>query len=330
MKVNLQSLRRIIREEVMKFGPVSAEIGEITQDVDLSDAATALKNSSEEELMDLVALNTQIYNSIDRKDAWESIGEQLLTSWGFEVPIQGRKSPEGAGDVTTFWDVKKSGVLFSVKTSFKSPTSPGNYRQATQSSNIKISSLISAIRENPGSYLGNIGCVYSEENSSRTIWWGEVFEQFSAEDLSARIRFIIEQNVPEDEGLEDVLLAYDSLVSLKTNKKMSQKEYANMTKIENSLYKMGMLSSKGRLTHQVEDFLGQYIDRPVASLTVYEPNFFYDFVFNGGEETKTTERATEEDRNTTIRRLSTMMMGMSKNQIDSLIDAAKKIRSSQG
>ena len=324
-------LEEIIKEEVMSLGPSSVEVGPVETDMDLmSVAQDMLAQDDLEGLEELVDLNNTVYTSIDRRDAWEAIGEQMLTAWGFDAPAQGKKAAassgdsEGGGSVATFWDVKKGSTLYSVKTSFKSPTGPNNYKQATQSSNIKLTALFSAIKENPaGTMLGNIGCIYSEGENSRTVGWGNVTSPISSDDLKEKIRGLIEKNAV---GKDYILTAYDELVGTATGKKMSKKEVDSAKVIIALLQKNGLVSSGARLTGRVEEFVGSYVNEPIASLKVYEPGYFYAETLSkksgsrGGE-----EAADEEIRKNTVKRISTLTRGMSASQLDRLLSAAREM-----
>jgi len=340
----LEEIRALVREEVMRLGGSSAEVGPIKQDMDLMSVAKDMLEAGDSEgLEDLVDLNNAIYTSIDKRDAWESIGEQLLTAWGFDVPAQGKKAAaasEGGSDgsVATFWDVRKEGVLYSVKTSFKTPTKPTNYKQATQSSNIKLSALFSAIKENPpGTKLGNIGCIYSEEENSRVIGWGNVTAPISSDDLSQKIRSIIQKNVAP-ENVEIILSSYDSLVGTATGKKMSKDETVTTKLIIRALSSAGLSTSDGRLTGKAEQFLGSYSEgTPIASLAVYEPSYFFKetmgklgdvddnqlSLFDLPKADK--EFASDGERNDVVKRLGTLARGMSTTQLDKLLSAAREI-----
>lgn len=327
-------IEALVNEAVMRMGAASAEVGEIKPDMDLMVVAQdALDRDDLDALEEIVDLNNAVYTSIDRRDAWELIGEQLLTAWGFDAPAQGRKAAAAAGDggggsVATFWDVKKGGVLYSVKTSFKSPTGPTNYRYATQSSNVKLTALLSAVKENDAStMLGNIGCIYSEGENSRTVGWGNVTAPISAGELRDRIRDIIEANsaAPVDSDA-DALDLYDQLVGTPTGKKMSADETKTAKTIVSQLQAAGLVSSAARLTSELETFLGPYTEDPIASLTVYDPTFFYAETLakrsgtRGGE-----EPASEDARKNAVKRISTLARGMSAAQLDRLLAAAREM-----
>ena len=344
MKVTKNQLREIIKEELLRLGSSSAEVGPIEQDMDLMKVAkTMLESGDSQGLEELVDLNNAVYNGIDQRDAWEGIGEQMLTAWGFDAPAQGKKAAAAAGDdsggsVATFWDVRKGSTLYSVKTSFKNPTGPNNYKQATQSSNIKLSALFSAIKENPpGTMLGNIGCIYSEEENSRVVGWGNVTAPISSDDLSQKIRSIIQKNVAP-ENVESILSSYDSLVGTATGKKMSKDETATTKLIIRALSSAGLSTSDGRLTGKAEQFLGSYSEgTPIASLAVYEPSYFFKetmgklgdvddnqlSLFDLPKADK--EFASDGERTDVVKRLGTLARGMSTTQLDRLLSAAREI-----
>lgn len=331
----LEEIRTLVREEVMRLGRSSAEVGPIKQDMDLMSVAKDMLEAGDSEgLEDLVDLNNAIYTSIDKRDAWESIGEQLLTAWGFDAPAQGKKAAAASesgsdGSVATFWDVKKDGVLYSVKTSFKTPTKPTNYRQATQSSNIKLTALLSAVKENPPStMLGNIGCIYSEGENSRTVGWGNVTDPISAGDLKDKIRDLIVGNsaAPVGPTSEDVLDLYDQLTGTATGKKMSSAEAESAKKIVAQLQSAGLVSSGARLTGAMTDFLGGYSETPIASLKVYEPAYFFSETLSKMISSESgREFAPEDTRDDAIKRVSTLARGMTDSQLKKLLSVARDL-----
>lgn len=328
----IEEIRALVREEVIRLGRASADVGPIAQDMDLMAVAVNMLDAEDSEgLEELVDLNNAVYTSIDRRDAWEAIGEQMLEAWGYDAPAQGKKAAAAAGDsdggsVATFWDVRKDGILYSVKTSFKNPTGPANYKQATQSSNIKLTALFSAVKENsPDTMLGNIGCIYSEEENSRTVGWGDVTAPISAGDLKDKIRDIIEKNIGERfDG--DALDLYDQLTGAATGKKMTTAEAKSAKKIVDELQNAGLVSSGARLTGKVTEFLGPYVNTPLASLKVYEPSYFFSETLAklSGSGPK-GEAAPEDARNNAVKRITTLTRGMSSAQLDKLLNVARDL-----
>ena len=333
MNKNLKKLiEEIINEEVLRLGPSSVEVGPVEVDMDLMSVAQDMLSQDDlQGLEELVDLNNAVYTSIDKRDAWEAIGEQMLTAWGFDAPAQGKKAAAESGDdsggsVATFWDVRKGGTLYSVKTSFKNPTGPNNYKQATQSSNIKLTALFSAVKENPpGTMLGNIGCIYSEAENSRTVGWGDVTSPISTDELKEKIRALIEKNSEPDQ-VQATLAAYDGLVGSSTGKKMSKSEAASAKQIVAVLQKAGLVSSGARLTGKMTEFMGAYAETPIASLTVYEPGFFYSETLAKKSGSRGGEDAADEDtRKNAVKRISTLARGMSASQLDRLLSAAREM-----
>ena len=334
MNKNLKKLiEEIINEEVLRLGPSSVEVGPVEVDMDLMTVAQDMLSQDDlQGLEELVDLNNAVYTSVDKRDAWEAIGEQMLTAWGYDAPAQGKKAAAESGDetggsVATFWDViGEDGTLYSVKTSFKNPTGPNNYKQATQSSNIKLTALFSAVKENPpGTMLGNIGCIYSEAENSRTVGWGDVTSPISTDDLKEKIRALIEKNSESDQ-VQATLAAYDGLVGSSTGKKMSKSEAASAKQIVAVLQKAGLVSSGARLTGKMTEFMGAYSETPIASLTVYEPGFFYSETLAKKSGTRAGEDAADEDtRKNAVKRISTLARGMSTSQLDRLLSAAREM-----
>ena len=320
--MNKRLIKDLISEVILQVGNYDADIGALERNIDLLDVAKKIskrKKTGSDQLEDIIALNSHIYQTVGSRSAWEEMGERVLQTWDFTVPTQG--GPDGDG-VLTFWDVSKEGVLYSVKTSLsKGPTKQGNFRFATQSSNLKFASLVGAIKENgKATKLGNIGCIYTQIGPARNIQWGEVTSPITAGRLKKNIEdLILSVNKPESEAIHQAFLELSSA----TGKKMSGKETATLKIIESHL--SDYLSSGGRITGELPAFLGPYTETLIASITAYDPEYFWDTL--GLSKRDPGVLPAEDERNKLVGRIKTISYGLSKGELMSLLQYARDLAS---
>ena len=90
--MNKRLIKDLISEVILQVGNYDADIGALERNIDLLDVAKKIskrKKTGSDQLEDIIALNSHIYQTVGSRSAWEEMGERVLQTWDFTVPTQG-------------------------------------------------------------------------------------------------------------------------------------------------------------------------------------------------------------------------------------------------
>ena len=209
-------LRRLIRESLIAERPLEIKAGAAGTasvdvgggiDVDMAvEADNAMKSNDVQHLQDILVFNELMYSLVTEggnKSAWQSIGEHMLSAWGYTPEEQGSAgSGEGStgddgGAVSTFYDVIKGDTYYSVKASYKALRNSGDYHAAATSSNVKMQSILKFVLDKGDIKLGNIGSIINGPIESPTVQWGHITEPISAREILGNVQKLLEKQLVE-------------------------------------------------------------------------------------------------------------------------------------
>jgi hypothetical protein len=324
----LEEIRAFIREALVldagAVGSATLEGVDGLKDIDIAevaDAAVASDGAQSVKVQQILAFNEMVYAVAFQggsSNAWQAIAEKMMTQWDFVAPPQGA----GGEEVSTFYDVIKDNVYYSVKAAFKAGVNPMNPAAGPSSSPIKIEAICALIIKRPDiTMLGNIGCACNlGKPDNPLIGWGEVTAPISRDAVIQNIKNLI---VDKDEQLAN------KFVDATANKPSDADADVLINEINNFFIKE-LGRKKGRLDlDYVTKILGAKTNEMIGTIKLVPPDELFSRTMGSGikdgKRSDGTEVGTKEQRDEFMRRMRSVSRTLSQAEMDGIIDTAMRM-----
>jgi len=328
MEETLEELRKYIREALVldggAVGSATLEGVDGLKDIDIAEitaAAVESDGAQSAKVQQILAFNEMVYDVAFQggsSNAWQAIAEKMMTQWDFEVPAQGA----GGDEVSTFYDVIKGNVYYSVKAAFKSGVNPNNPAAGPSSSPIKIEAICALIIKRPDiTMLGNIGCACNlGKPDTPLIGWGEVTAPISRDAVIENIKNLI---VDKNEELAN------KFVAATANKPSDSEADAIINNITGFFVKE-LGRKKGRLDQDyIWKILGSKTNTMIGTLKLVPPEELFDKTLGSGikdgKRSDGTEVGSKDQRDDFMRRMRSVARTLSTAEMGNIIDAAMEM-----